>query len=52
MDEEAQFGIGSGIIKSEASFSVYLKAIVWICAALGSWAALIAVSHLARALIR
>jgi len=52
VDEEAQPEIGPGVIKVEMPFSIYVKAVIWICAAVGSWAALIAVSRLARALIR
>ena len=51
MEETGEIEAQGGEIGEVGSFD-YLKLIVWICAACGSWAMLIGVSHLARALIR
>lgn len=50
VDEKAQSRATVGRLGSKGWFAV--KLIVWIGAASGSWAMLIAVSHLARALMR
>jgi hypothetical protein len=48
VEETQKIDARRGDVGDIGSFD-YLKLIVWICAALGSWAVLIGVSHLAQA---
>ena len=51
MEETQKIDARRGDVGDIGSFD-YLKLIVWIGAATGSWAMLIGISHLARALMR